>query len=232
MGIKQTVGLSTLAVLALVTPGNAQYRVEERPITLVGCVMKESDYRIHHSRGPGGPLQSGLGRGNDYVLVDAIEVQPGHMFPAGTDLSCSRSLGGRPYEMKGGNESALRVAVGRRVELSGIQTKAEVRAPGDEATGGNTAGPQNFDLEVFEVKVGSFRDPAFAPAVAAAPAPTTTITEMEVIEPAPAPERPVATAGVEPRRELPKTATPLPFAGLLGLLSVAAALGLRLVRRS
>ena len=61
---------------------------------------------------------------------------------------------------------------------------------------------------------------------------TTTTTETVVTETEPAMPAPVATAGVEPRKELPKTASPLPFAGLLGLLSMAAALGLRLSRRS
>jgi len=234
MDIKQTLGASTFAVLTLVTPGNAQYEAPERPITLVGCVQQESEYRRHHARGPGGPLQSGLGRGNDYVLVDAIEIQPGQALPAGTDLSCTASLGGRAYEMKGSNESSLRAFVGRRIEVTGIRQKAEVRTPEGQPTGGITGGPQNFDLEVFEVSVASFREPTVAEAPRAAIA---TVREMEVPPqvtptPAPAEPEPVATAGVQARAALPKTATPLPFTGLLGLLSVAAALGLRLARRS
>jgi hypothetical protein len=85
--------------------------------------------------------------------------------------------------------------------------------------------PLGQDLRLFEVNVMSFRE-ATAPARASAQpsqAPT-----------APAPERqetqPVGTAGraqqPSERQELPGTASPLPLAGLLGLLS----LGVRRMR--
>jgi hypothetical protein len=57
-----------------------------------------------------------------------------------------------------------------------------------------------------------------------APTPAPPAAVVEVIIP-----EPVATAGV--KKHLPKTATSLPLFGLIGFLSLAAGLGLRLVTR-
>ena len=67
--------------------------------------------------------------------------------------------------------------------------------------------------------------PAPSPAPAPAPAP------VKRAAPAPAPEpAPVHTAAVPTK--LPKTGSPLPLAGMLGLLFTGAGLGLRMLRRS
>src|SRR5690349_18670774 len=46
-------------------------RQPEAPITLVGCVMREADYRKAADAGKGGPVGTGLGRGDEFVLVNA-----------------------------------------------------------------------------------------------------------------------------------------------------------------
>jgi hypothetical protein len=76
------------------------------------------------------------------------------------------------------------------------------------------------------------REPAPAPAaVAEAPAPAPVVEETRVAA-APAVQaepRPVATSG-QAATELPRTSSPLMLSGLLGLLSLAGASGLRLFR--
>ena len=98
----------------------------------------------------------------------------------------------------------------------------------------------NKDMRLFEVKMDSFREipivqeavlfvepeaapaaPAPAPEPAPAPAP-----EPQVQQPAPAP--PPAPAV---REQLPKTASPMELMGLLGLLSMGGAFGLRTWRQ-
>ena len=77
-----------------------------------------------------------------------------------------------------------------------------------------------------------------APAQAAAPAQPTaaagSLAGNRGVQPEPVaqPEpRPVGTSGQAAATELPRTASPLPLSGLLGLLSLAGGLGLRAVRR-
>jgi hypothetical protein len=223
------------------TPGYAQSvdpgEAPERPITLVGCVQREVDYREMHNIGKGGPLGLGGGRGDEFVLVNAFEITPGQAVPAGTDMSCGSSTAGDAYELEGGREEDLASHVGRRVEISGTRGKADIDVTTGRPTGGSGIGS---DLQLFEVKIASVTEPmlAQAPAAAAAGAGMTAQTEYP---PQTAPsEQPVGTSGVsaaeapvtqEARAELPTTATPLPLAGLLGILSLAAAAGLRLTRR-
>jgi len=88
--------------------------------------------------------------------------------------------------------------------------------------------------EIKEVHLKSFRViPVVPPPVAAAPAPIPQIAEAAPVAPpyvAPAPvpaPAPVATTGTV-RTELPKSGTQLPLVGLIGLVSLAAGLTLRL----
>ena len=74
--------------------------------------------------------------------------------------------------------------------------------------------------------------PAAAPAPAPRPAPTRAAAPAPA--PAPKPAEPVAERAAEPTPEpaLPKTGSPLPLAGLLGLVFMGASFGLRILRRS
>ena len=100
---------------------------------------------------------------------------------------------------------------------------------------------------IADVKVGEASpapaEPAAEPVAVAEPAPVAVAEAAPAPEPAPAPvveesrvaasqataePRPVATSGQS--NELPRTASPLMLSGLLGLLSLAGAAGLRLSR--
>src|SRR5688572_7669365 len=57
-------------------------RQPETPVTLVGCVMREPDYRKSTDSGRGGPLATGLGSGNEFVLVNAMKTTAGSAAPS------------------------------------------------------------------------------------------------------------------------------------------------------
>jgi len=83
--------------------------------------------------------------------------------------------------------------------------------------------------------VTSFQTPAAATATAPATTPPARTAVQQPVEPPPAdvapaqPEAPRQIARAE--TELPQTASPIPLAGLAGLVSFAGALGVRMWRR-
>jgi hypothetical protein len=272
MAIRTLVGVAI--VLFALPAGNviAQgHDSDQRTITLVGCVMRESQFRDMYGPGASGPRGAGIGGRNEYMLVDAHEVGAGGTNPGiipATGANCPPAPGTFPnaYEMTGKRETELSPFLGRRVEVTGIQKEAHVRPVGtsgiDRPTGGFD--PLGHELHLFEVEVQSAREPAaYAEAPAPAPAPVAEAAPAPVEQPAtPAPEPPVAAAPPAPApepepapapeqqaaapapeapaapveegrvaRELPRSASPLPLTGLIGLLSLAAGAGLRRLRR-
>ena len=247
MRMKQSLGASTIAVLTLIAPGYAQStdpnEAPERQVTLVGCVQKESEYRQMHNKGKGGALGLG-GRGDEFVLVNAFEITPGQVLPADTDMSCSAAAGGEAYELEGKMEDHLDAYVGRRVQISGKRNEADIDVATGRPTGGINA--VGGDLQLFEVDVLEISEPVLARApTAEVTRGAAIITETPAPQMSPAEPEPVGTSGMstgmstqEPanqqqaRADLPATATPLPLAALLGIISLAAAAGLGLTRRS
>jgi len=254
---------------------------EAHSVTLVGCIMRESDFRDMYGPGQSGPRGPGIGLRNEYMLVDAHPVTPSGSNPGVVETTgtCPPAPGGFPsaYELTGPREKEVAAFLGHRVELTGMQKRAKTRAVGTSGLREPTGGfdPLGHELHLFEVEVASFRDAPVAAVAAAPPAPApepvaptppAPAAEAEVAAappaaeppapepPAPAPsaEAPVAaapppapapepaaqtsTAPAEPPRQvaqapLPKTASPLPLVGLIGLLSLSAAAGMRLLRR-
>ena len=249
-------------------------------ITLVGCVMRESDYRDMYGPGQSGPRGPGLGLRNEYMLVDAHEVTPSGSNPGVVEATgtCPPAPGGFPtaYELTGPREKEVAAFLNHRVELTGMQKRAKTRPVGTSGLREPTGGfdPLGHELHLFEVEVASLHDVTAAPAAAAAAtpapapepvapaepvaaAPPAPAAEAEVAAapppapeppaeapvaaappppPAPAPQPTAQQAPAEAPRQvaqapLPNTASPLPLVGLIGLLSLSAAAGMRVLRR-
>ncbi|MBI4485858.1 MAG: hypothetical protein HY655_07595 [Acidobacteria bacterium] len=189
---------------------------DEMPITRVGCIQREADYRRTHDLGRGGVAGTGLGRGNEYVLINAARTASGAA-ASQDNIDCSFEATAEAYELTG--ERELEPFVGRVVQITGMLKEADVEPVGTSGATRPTGGfdPLGQDLRLHEVDVTSFQE--VATAAQAAPA-----------QPAPTAEpQPTATTGAE--EALPRTASPLPVAGLLGLLSLGGALGVRMLRR-
>lgn len=164
----------------------AQEHVEpEREITLVGCVMRESQYRDTYGPGLSGPRGPGIGGRNEYMLVDAREIAAGTPDVADAK-ACPAAPGTFPtaYELTGSREGSLDAFLNRRVEISGIRKEATVRRVESSGNIRPTGGfdPLGHELHLFEVEIADFREPT--PALAEAPAVT---PAPAVVTPAPAP---------------------------------------------
>jgi hypothetical protein len=130
----------------------------EAAVTLVGCVMRETDYRKANDKGRGGPVATGLGQGNEFVLVNAAKLTPGAT-PPGATGQCGATTAGEAYELTGRREEELEKLIGRRVEITGTLKEATTTA-GETGQPKPTGGfdPLKKDLKLFEVDVTSFRE--------------------------------------------------------------------------
>jgi hypothetical protein len=229
-----TVTMAAFAQTSQPTPSSAQASSDSQsgtPITLVGCIQREADYRRATDAGRGGVAATGAGLGNEYVLVNASSAGTGSS--AGATADCSAATGGQAYELTGKGEGDLERYVGRRVELVGLLKRTNSNTP--VGTSGATADrpgagfdPLGQDLRLQEVELTSVREFAAAPAAAPARVPPEPTPEAA----APAPQQPQRQDPVvTPQIELPRTASPIPLAGLAGLLSLCGAAGVRAYRR-
>jgi hypothetical protein len=193
---------------------------QSTPITVVGCIQRESDYRRENKSGKGGPLSTGAGLGNEYVLVGVASAR---------DADCTVATL-EAYELTGPQERELEPFIGKVVQITGMMKDAKLESSQvgiPQPTGGFD--PLGQDLRLREIEVSSFSEPSAEPS---------TLARAEPAQAAPEPrdqERPVGTAGqaapAEPDDELPRTASPIPLAGILGLLSLAGAGGIHALRR-
>ena len=180
-----------------------EIETEDTPITVVGCLQKESDYRRTNDSGAGGVLNTGAGTGNEFVLVDS----------AGD--CATLAAGAAAFELTGKGEPQLEQFLGRRVEITGILKGGDITADG-RAKGGFD--PIGRDLKLRELSVTTFREAGVVVAQGAADADIAPV--------------PVGTSGEQEAVDaLPATASPLALAGLLGLLSAGGGLTVRALRR-
>ena len=248
MNIQATSKISAWAAAAAISvafaqPAHAQatahdsssYKQAAEQVTLVGCVVPEADYRKAQDSGRGGLVGTGAGLGNEYVLIRASKVSAGAAVPAAQDCSSAASApasANDAYELTGSHEGDVKPFVGKWVEISGKMKAAEVSTRANENNQPRPTGgfdPMKQDLRLFEINVESVREApslaAAAPADVTPQAATTPPPAATPVAPAPAPQ--ASTAGTSGREALPHTASPLPSIGLLGLLFLAAALGIR-----
>jgi hypothetical protein len=181
-------------------------------VTLVGCVMRESEYRQATDAGKGGPANTGIGRSDEFVLIHAKKGAG----PA--PATCSAAKGtGEAYEVVGSHEKDLEEYVNKAVEIRGTLKGADPFAAQQGAPG---ADPLKQGLKISQVDIASLR-PAGQSAAASPPAAPAAAPAPQAAPPS------QQSAAAAPRQNLPRTASPLPLAGLFGLLSLVTGLALR-----
>jgi hypothetical protein len=170
-----------------------------------------SYYRNTNDSGGGGVLGTGLGRGNEYVLVDSAG-DCGTLAP-----------GAAAYELTGKGEKELAQLVGRRVEITGTLKGGDLTVDG-RAEGGFD--PIGQDLRLREVEIASFRESGLRESG------LTLAQNDSSIGIAEEDSLPVGTSGEQEAvdESLPRTASPLALMGLIGLLSAGGGLSLRKLR--
>jgi len=138
MSVRYLAGMAVLGIVLPAGDASAQTsRSEEREVTLVGCVMRESVYRDTYGPGLSGPRGPGIGVRNEYVLVEAREIPPGGPLPDDANAACSAAGSTFPsaYELTGSREEEIAEYVGKRVVLTGMQKEARVRPVGTSGSG-------------------------------------------------------------------------------------------------
>jgi len=183
-------------------------------MTVVGCLIRETDYRRAHGLGKG--AIGGLGLGDEFVLVDATESSSTLAARPTSSSTCAESGSGKAYRMTGKAEEQLKPFVGRRIEVTGQF---------DHERDAKTAAGQTDAKLPPEIRIASFREATASggqtPASAsAAPAP----------QPVPSTPSRVASNDTAAQRQLPKTASNEPLLALVGLMCLTAALGARFAR--
>jgi len=192
-------------------------------MTVVGCLIRETDYRRAHGLGKG--AIGGLGLGDEFVLVDATTAAaPASTAPANrssaqtpatpsTAAGCTEKGTGKAYRTTGKLEEELKGFVGRRIEVTGQF---------DHERDAKTAAGETDAKLPPEIRIASFRE---APAVVSNSANT-----APAAAPVPSSPQTVASNQTPAERRLPNTAGNEPLFFLIGATCLSGALGMRLLR--
>jgi hypothetical protein len=100
------------------TPAPQQAGSAARTVTLVGCIQGEADYRKAGNLGRGGTAGTGVGVGNELVLIDATITSAGAA-PAAGAATGTTGPAARDYKLTGANEGKAVQFRGKRVEIIG-----------------------------------------------------------------------------------------------------------------
>jgi hypothetical protein len=122
-------------------------------VTLTGCVQSEDDYRRAKGMAKGGPASSGVGTGNEFVIVDASKASSGAATPTDAPAGTTGAAGSA-FEATGSGEGDLKQYVGKRVEITGKIKRAE-RSGSGAPTGGMD--PAGQDLQLQEIDIASVK---------------------------------------------------------------------------
>ncbi len=163
-GVAAALGVS-MAAFAQTTgqqPASPQPRTQTTPatsqagpaagqtVTVSGCIQGEADYRKAHNLARGGVVGTGVGAGNEFVLID---VKMASAAPAGGGATGTTGAAAQAYELTGTNEGKAAQFAGKRVEITGMLKPAETA--GTAPTGGPTAGapPSGVDVASEDLKL-------------------------------------------------------------------------------
>jgi hypothetical protein len=151
------------------TPAPAARAGAGQQVTITGCVQREADFRKSADAGKGGVAGSGVGAGNEFVLINASMSPAGSSAQASNPGAAGATTGtsgtsSTAYELTGSGEGQAEKFVGKRVEIMGMLKAAETTASG-APTGGPTAGqpPRGVDvtskdLQLRELEVSSVKE--------------------------------------------------------------------------
>jgi len=126
--------------------------------TIIGCVQREADYRRAKNAGGGGVAGTGVGTGNEFVLVNAsMGAAAGSTSPTGAVGTSGVAAGSEAFELTGPGESKLEQYVGRRVEIAG---KMKAAAAASDRPSPPPVDIKGQDLNLKEFEVVSVREAA------------------------------------------------------------------------
>lgn len=93
--------------------------IAPKEITLIGCVDTEKDYRTALDARKGGPLGSGAGQSNEFVLVKSTAAPKNGEKQTSKEAVATAGLQG-DYLLGGKTEDELKRYIGRQVEVVGV----------------------------------------------------------------------------------------------------------------
>jgi hypothetical protein len=133
-------------------------------VTVAGCIQSEADYRKARNLGRGGTAGTGVGVGNEFVLIDAKMASAGAPPAAGAATGTTRTAA-QAYKLTAANEGKASQFVGKRVEVTGTLKPAETAgaAPTRRPTAGAPPRIDVFageDRKLRELEVTSMRETA------------------------------------------------------------------------
>src|SRR3954462_7029674 len=99
------------------SPANAKAKSSE--ITVIGCVEPEKDYRARLDAKKGGPLASGVGQSNEFVLSSSRSAPANGSTRTRDEAVATAGLSG-DYLLTGKPENELTKAINREVEVVGV----------------------------------------------------------------------------------------------------------------
>jgi hypothetical protein len=115
-------------------------------VTVAGCIQSEADYRKARNLGRGGTAGTGVGVGNEFVLIDTKMASAGES-PAAGAATGTTGAAAQDYKLTGANEGKASQFVGKRVVITGtLKPAGTARAA---RTGGPTAGGPPPQIDVF-----------------------------------------------------------------------------------
>lgn len=165
----QTTGQQPARTRTQTSPAPRQTGSAAQTVVVAGCIQGEANFRKARSLGRGGTTGTGLGVGNEFVLIDPKVASAGGAPGAGAATGATGTTGApaQPYTLTGANEAKLSQFVGKRVETTGTLKPAAQTASGAPATGPTAGGspPQidvfaGEDLKLRELEVTSVRETA------------------------------------------------------------------------
>jgi hypothetical protein len=127
-------------------------------VVITGCVQTEAAYRTERNKARGGTLGTGLGQGNEFVLIQASPSRSATEAVGTAGAAAAESPAGTmSYELSGKGEPDAAKFVNQRVEITGTLKAEQIGRTGP--TGGPTAGlyVPGEDLKLRELDVASVR---------------------------------------------------------------------------